>query len=125
MPSPSRSLQKAITEWIAHARTHSPSDVSRDGTAIRLYADIGGTIFIRPDGSLISESEFPTDDKWQLDSRWRTVALVVGARTHPELRELLPTRPASAADCLMCSGSGIWNGLVCGACFGLGWTPAA
>ena len=123
MPRPSPRLQKAIAEWLDEAKVHDPSMVSTDGTAVRIYADMGGAIFIRPDGSLIGETESRAQER--VDPAWQTVALVVGARRHPELQGLLPERPAAASDCTTCGASGTLHGIVCGTCSGLGWTPAA
>ena len=123
MPQPSPALQKVIAEWVTHAKANDRGLVSADGSALRIYADMGGSVFIRPDGSLIGETESRVPEA--VDAVWQTVALVVGARTHPELRELLPKRTATAEDCARCNASGMLHGSVCGRCSGLGWTPAA
>jgi|GraSoi013_1_40cm_1032412.scaffolds.fasta_scaffold254418_1 hypothetical protein len=123
MQQPSTSLQTAIAEWLRHAKASDLSRVSSDGTGFRIYADMGGAIFIRPDGSMISETGSSHPDP--IDAKWRTVALVASMREHPELRELLPQRPDTAVQCGPCIGTGRLLGVICGTCFGLGWKPAA
>ena len=123
MTEPSIALGRSIAKWLSDAKVHNPSYVSPDGTAVRVYADMGGTIFLRPDGTLVGEKE--SGEPMPVDDNWRTVALVVGARTHPELRELLPVRPGDAVPCNACAGTGLIHSVTCGACLGLGWKPAA
>jgi len=57
----------------------------------------------------------------------RTMYLVNGSETYPELKALLPTRSSTSIDCLHCKGSG-WarigaegTGFRCGECRALGW----
>jgi hypothetical protein len=96
--------------------------------------DMGGALLLRPDGEVLS---FP----WgrigkpapESDAVWRLIAVVVGAEKHPELRPLLPVRPAGAADCAACEGSGRirigesdhHRGPICASCHELGWLDAA
>jgi len=120
-------LQNLIADWLSHAKTHDPELVSSDGSGVRIYGDIGGAAFIRPDGSLVFEA-WDTGPYQEQNPGFHTLALVVGCREHPELRELLPTRPADAPDCHACGGAGALAGfesLACGSCHGLGWKPAA
>jgi hypothetical protein len=127
MTVPSQQLQKSIADWLSRAKSHDPERMSSDGSGVRIYADIGGAAFIRPDGSLIFEAWDSGPYKEQAPGL-RTLALVVGSREHPELRELLPSRPAAAPDCELCGGTGRLTrlgDLNCGSCFGLGWKPAA
>jgi hypothetical protein len=94
-----------------------------------IYGDIGGAAYIDPDGAITLE---PWDDQpgnqWPADPEFQLVALVAGARSHPELAELLPARPANATGCQQCHETGWYNiaktELVCAACHGLGWQPA-
>jgi hypothetical protein len=119
----SNELQRAIAAWLEHAKSSDLSRVSADGTAVRIYADAGGAIFIRPDGSMVGEAESGHEEP--VDPDWRTSALVSGILEHPELRELLPKRPATGVSCTICSGTGRLTGAICGRCHGLGWITAA
>ena len=55
----------------------------------------------------------------------RTMYLVKGSETYPELKALLPVRPVASIDCARCGGSGwmhVGNEKVrCGECRALGW----
>jgi hypothetical protein len=100
-------------------------------TAIDLYGGPGGGHVLRSDGvvakwgyeSLEVEAEYEVE----LDPGWRLGALVIGAERIPELKEVLPTRPAEARDCAECSGQGFTDlpnaprFLLCQTCWGLGW----
>jgi hypothetical protein len=123
MRRPSTALRIAIAAWLSEAKVSETSKVSRDRTAFRLYADVGGAIFIRPDGNVY----------WRRDSRRSPAGRArvgdrgasSGAREYPGLTELLPERPPTATDCDFCVGVGRVHGIICGECSGLGWRPAA
>ena len=118
-------LQNSIEKWLRDATTRHPDHVSADGSAVRIYTDVGGAAFLRPDGSLLFEG-FDSGPYKELDPRLHTAALVAGARQHPELLELLPHRPHDATTCGTCSGTGYeLQHVICGGCGGLGWQPAA
>ena len=52
-------------------------------------------------------------------------AIVFGSENWPELRELLPLRPATARTCSVCAGvARAKQGLICPNCQGLGWVNA-
>lgn len=112
--------------WIAdRIRRLSPHDpaVAAAG-ALPLYADIGGIIAIRPDGTFVEWSH-DSDGRGAHpveDPTWVLLALVAGARRYPEFRPLLPSRGpgAVACDCWEIPGcvSGVFS---CGRCGGLGW----
>jgi hypothetical protein len=126
---PSDILRAAIEQWIATARRSAPAALSHDGRAVMIYGDIGGAAYIAPDGEITLE---PWDDlpsnQWRADPEFRLVALVAGARKHPELAELLPSRPVDAIACEQCHETGWYEiaeaEFVCAACHGLGWQPA-
>ena len=67
------------------------------------------------------------------------LAIAEAVRLYPELRELLPTRPAGRPDCSRCGGTGHFGPvsrlkgvqgyvadsdlILCGDCCSLGWVP--
>jgi hypothetical protein len=101
---------------------HELRDVAAFG-ALPLYSDVGGCIALRPDGRVVQVIwEKPEQSFFDAPAPFRTAALVRGSQVFPELRELLPARPEGAADCANCEGRGeIFKGVICGACFGLGF----
>lgn len=123
-------IQGLVEDWLA---APAPPDflvveAVRASGALPVYSDLGGTLFLRPDGEILA-LEHDSDDAPQIeaDPGWRMTALVVGAETYPELRPLLPVRAARLPDCAACAGRGrvrigeIDTGILCGNCFGLGW----
>jgi hypothetical protein len=93
-----------------------------------LLADMGGVAGLTPDGSVI---ELAWDDlvpRPVASRRWRDLSLLRAIKRYPELRAIVPARPAEARDCESCGGTGVVkiNGqpiratCVCG---GLGWIP--
>ena len=101
---------------------HELRDVAAFG-ALPLYSDVGGCLALRPDGRVVQIVwEKPERSFGDAAPNWRWVALVNGAKTYPELRELLPARPAGAPSCANCEGRGaLDDGVICGVCFGLGF----
>jgi hypothetical protein len=121
-------LEQRIEDYLAAA---SPANMLRHIAAARralpLYTDIGGASLLSTDGEVW---DFPWDAEQaeQVTGRERMLALVIGAERFPELKELLPVRPASAPDCPECEGTGKFglsgsSGQVmrCPDCAGLGW----
>lgn len=87
---------------------------------------------IRPDGVVIwiDHESFAHTTEPETDLSALYAALVQGARDHPELRELIPPRPADARTCDVCGGTGGPVTLatptpvveeICYGCDGLGW----
>jgi hypothetical protein len=98
--------------------------------ALPVYSDLGGTLFVRPDGEILFlEHDSPDEPKVERDPAWRLSALVSGAEKYPELRPLLPVRGKGARECDACAGRGrvqigeAGRGILCGRCRGLGWLP--
>lgn len=90
-----------------------------------LYLGWTASFGIRSDGSLVRwEHDESLDSVHELtDEFWRRTALFQGLKRYPELRELIPARPATAVDCHVCKGTGGFLGrpeLVC-ECGGAGW----
>jgi hypothetical protein len=108
-----------------------PDRAGREHGAIPLWADIGGAILLRPDGTVLElEWDQPSEHApRELDApSWR-VALVTGAERYPWLAALLPQRPANAETCPDCEGKGrrdyndpeTRGRVYCASCDGLGW----
>lgn len=98
--------------------------------ALPIVFDENGTIAVRRDGTLLSyrwaEDHSLTSE---IPARDRLIALVIGAEKYPELRELLPAKPADARPCPACSGTGLplsdeeLTIVRCSTCCGLGYVP--
>jgi len=99
---------------------------AREHRALPVYADIGGSLFLKPNGDVWFQSSESVNSALKLEEspHWRLVARLAAAERFPELAELVPIRPAGAADCSDCEGRGrVLNDLVrCGVCYGLGWS---
>jgi uncharacterized protein (TIGR02996 family) len=114
-------------DWSDH---ESHRELARRCAALPIYADMGGTILLRPDGEILV-----VDDEEELQPLthrgWRLIGLASAAEFFPELRPLLPPRPFSANSCPQCGGEGVerwWvqgkKGITpCGKCWGQGWLP--
>jgi len=91
-----------------------------------VYGDIGGTLLLGADGEVYSQVHDTMAVGPESDPGWRTLAWAAAVEKVPELRALLPARPAGIPDCLACEGFGrvqvtqqvyVW----CGGCNGQGW----
>lgn len=96
--------------------------------ALPIYVDFVEATGIRACGEFVcwsTEGEYP-GVKPVADRYYWLSALVNGCRNYPELRALLPNRPASAVDC-RCVGHPLFadGNIVCGECCGLGWVDAS
>jgi uncharacterized protein (TIGR02996 family) len=115
-------------DWLSHDRNR---EFACRFDALPVWADMGGYLLLRPDGEVLTlDDEGPP--RPQTHAGWRLLGLVSAAEFFPELRPLLPPRPADAAHCPACGGKGVerWRvegkkGITpCGKCWGLGWLPA-
>ena len=105
----------------------------RELGALYLYGTIGSEAVLQPDGTvrIWRADGWPESDaltEREATPMERIGSLVLGARRHAELRELLPVRPAETPDCATCAGTGEHphaSGVLCSACEGLGWIPQA
>lgn len=96
--------------------------------ALLLYRGWGTDFALRPDGTVIRIDEIPiadpSEDHWYKEINWAIMAVAFAARRYPELRQILPRRPADAVDCAACEGRGMMplNDMhfLC-VCEGLGW----
>lgn len=90
---------------------------------------------IRPDGSIVVldlDQVGPYELATETDPRICRLVLCQGAKKHPALSSLVPSRPLDAADCRDCEGTGVEpmnvklgfaeERIVCW-CGGLGWLP--
>ena len=109
--------------------SHIREVVRRTG-ALPLALDSGGGLSLAPSGDIIVF--FWDDSKIDVeqDPRLVNMALFQGSLKYPELEEIVPPRPADAAECPHCKGtgyptelegSGIEN-IVC-YCGRMGWIP--
>jgi hypothetical protein len=117
-----------------------PDRVGIEHEAIPLYADLGGAVLLREDGTLLElewdqESERNPrvlDEPPLKDGFPFTAVLVAGMDRYPWLSSLLPARTPAAIDCATCRGSGrvqpsnvaVDGGMLCGECGALGWRAA-
>jgi uncharacterized protein (TIGR02996 family) len=94
--------------------------------ALPVLFDIGGFSSVRLDGQVVSVLWDEPESRWtEEDPRLRNMALCQGAKKYPELRLLIPPRPASSRECHHCMGTGVLRDLprvIC-YCGGLGWLP--
>ena len=96
-------------------------DAARVTGGVPVYSDMGGILVLNRD---LSVSRYNPDDGsvTQATEEWRVLALRRASQLFPELGSLAPERPAGAADCPACHGTGtILGGIVCGTCLGSGW----
>jgi hypothetical protein len=125
-------IRSLVERWLASPDRADLTEAVRVSGALPVYSDMGGTLLLRPDGEILFLEDASEDDEpqFETDEGWRITAIVVGAERYPELRPLLPIRPAVAEACGACDGQGrirvaeISRGFLCGTCRGLGWlTP--
>jgi hypothetical protein len=122
-------IRSLVARWLASPDHADLTEAVRVSGALPVYSDMGGTLFIRPDGEvLFLEIDSEDDEPRPLaDEAWRMTAVVVGAERYPELRPLVPSRPADTPDCDACAGRGRIRvaesdqRFLCGRCYGLGW----
>lgn len=125
---PSAFLQGLIRGWIAEAEvrdplTEWPTRLMKEQGALLLHGDQAFLWFLEPEGRVLV---LDTDDvRRRLEPETSAVAalnaVARAARRRPELRELLPRRPAGARACERCHGTGGLDSPTECACAGLGW----
>jgi hypothetical protein len=100
-------------------------EAARQFDALPLYQGWDGWGLLTEQGQVLESNDAgvvsPAEDPL------RTMYLVKGSETYPELKVLLPVRPPTSIDCARCNGSG-WMHLGgehvrvrCGECCALGW----
>jgi hypothetical protein len=124
-------LREFVERQMAAQASEDPAAAAAlaEARGMRLFGTIGAEVFLRPDGTTVAlvEGAAGEPDRWHDDTESEHIAaLVIARKRFPELEQLLPRRPERAADCSMCAATGLIQGMVCGACSGLGWivTPA-
>ncbi len=115
-----RELWPGPPEAVALARAHD---------VLPLYADMGGVMALRADGTVVSIAWDATTAEPVTNPRLRDVALLQGARCYHELETVLPRRTEGAMACRHCNGTGrpmlegrTLENVTC-FCGGLGWIP--
>ncbi|NTX11175.1 hypothetical protein HUA76_10280 [Myxococcus sp. CA056] len=123
---PSESLRRDIERWLKEFLLNptEPADqreLARELGGLPLYADMGGLVVLRPDGTVLTY-DWEDSKSEATDDVWKVVALTTSREKYPRLRELLPERTVSALDCAACTGTGsILRTATCWKCLGLGW----
>jgi hypothetical protein len=120
-------IQARIVAFLASdaPRLESLTQAVREHEFLPLYLGWIAALGIRPDGSFVyfEYEPVPKPVRPLEESFWQRMAILQGAKEYPELRALLPERPAIATTCSSCHGAGELAGLpqlICG-CGGLGW----
>jgi hypothetical protein len=124
-------MSRAIETRIAEFLTAEDPELEWVKPAVRqhgflpLYIGWVAALGLRPDGSFVRwDHEADRASVKPLgDAYWQRMAICHGAKKYPELRALLPERPASAQTCGACGGSGQLSGaphVIC-QCGGVGW----
>jgi hypothetical protein len=123
----SRAIEARIAEFLAadDSKLEWVKPAVRQHGFLPLYVGWVAALGLRPDGSLVRwDHEADRASVRPLrDAYWQRMAICQGAKRYPELRALLPKRPASAQTCSACSGSGQVSGapqIIC-ECGGIGW----
>ena len=97
-------------------------EVAITTSGLPVYCDMGGCLMLTPDGDVMELAHDRPEMPKVADEYWREVALVAAGKRYAELRCLRPERPANAAECEACGGSGEVLGIAgCGRCWGKGW----
>jgi hypothetical protein len=118
------SYVRKLIDALAHGTSGAaPEDAARRFDALLLYSGWLALALLTPKGEVIEADE--NGAITVVAEPMRTMYLVEGAETYPELRGLLPLRPANSSDCATCGGTGWWpienTRIRCGACRALGW----
>ena len=129
-------LSKLIAARIREYRDTSPAPFNHQRiveklVALPLTCDWAGCHALRPDGVIIVfQTDYPDDWRIEDDPRLQNMAIFQGSLKYPELKELVPVKPAEALPCQECGGTGIHpinahlgvTNILC-YCGGIGWTP--
>jgi hypothetical protein len=103
-------------------------ELARRHSALPVYADVGGSLFLTPEGQVLALSHADGNDSLRPEEEpmWQLVAFIGAAEKYPELKALLPCRRPLEPDCPTCGGTGCVydHKLRCGDCLGLGWKIA-
>jgi hypothetical protein len=104
---------------------HELKEAARPHRALPVYVDADGALFLTSDGAVLFKKGNAADAVLtpETSTEWQIVARLAAAERFPELKDLIPARPASAVTCPECDGCGrVLNNMIrCGVCYGLGW----
>lgn len=125
-------IHDLINRWLTGPDPLEIGKMVQASRALPVYGDLSGHILlIREDGEILVYRDNFQPPEVETQPEWRLIALTQGAEKFPELRELLPRRPASADDCTECEGRGKTffgendqHSMGCWECRGLGWINA-
>ena len=122
-------IAEVIARRFEEAKREYPHAISPDGRALLVDGGIGYCCYISPDGDVyFTTMNHDNYEEWTTDRspEAQIKVLVLGSRTVPELRGLLPIRQPESLDCEPCGGKGFLHGLfICNDCCGLGWLAAS
>ncbi|MBS1792752.1 MAG: hypothetical protein JSS81_02795 [Acidobacteria bacterium] len=102
--------------------------LGRELKALPLGYDLGGFLFLRPDGEVVIYDFADEEIGRTKDVQGLLRALVIAARRYPALEKFIPDQPADARVCAACDGTKYWDEDLeqqpakCAVCGGLGWT---
>jgi hypothetical protein len=124
-PEHAAKVAQRMEQILNNPQSYSDSQVQavRRSNGLPVYGDLGGVIALTASGEFVvydsnAETVTPVEE-----GLWADIALASLGKHYPDLHDLLPARPADAAVCPNCGGSG-WTmdgRLFCGRCRGLGW----
>jgi len=122
-----------VQRLIESAKAQAPSTIERAllaAGALPIPWAWEGCFGVRANGEVVYVDENGNSRPLEAigNVRENTLAtLVYAAKRNPDLKCLLPQRPAAARACGTCGGTGIVTKAeaLCGECFGLGWVYAA
>ena len=119
-----------VKTLIAAAKARESNDLERallSMEALPIPWAWEGCFGVRANGDVVFVNDDGVPNPLTNAREERLVTLAYAARRHPELASLLPKRPQAAVSCGACGGAGAMTKarLVCGECYGLGWTSAA
>jgi hypothetical protein len=111
----------SLGQWLTRVCKDELNALPLRGNRIYLWA-------LRPDGTVLrmDHEAFNHPAEPETDPLVLHAVLTHGARTHPDLQDLVPARPDGARPCRSCEGSGMvackQDGYdSCLGCNGLGW----
>ena len=126
-------LRETVSALIANLDVGNLSDPEERQLCIQFGALPIGTslwalVLLTPDGEVISTDLEPGELHRSRAVSQLIRVLVWASERYPQLKPLIPDRPATARDCVLCSGSGICKGgmsgdmpMKCILCGGVGW----
>lgn len=120
----SRLIAELPPELLDPARTHA-TRLSALPIGVSMWADY----YLRPNGDvvIVGEDDDRPDEVTVYTDRVRLLSVLVGgAERYPELRQLVPSRPLDARECVCLQHQEFFGpgNVICQKCGGVGWLPA-